>query len=161
MLNQSELANQYAKAWKQRSSDPSIPAQKYMQATGQYIDGGMTAMQGKASSAAGVAGAAAQLANVWRSRLNSDQEAAQRAKIVHNLLQQTITSGGKHGMGSLKMDNPSLLENALRRINKSSPASEELKARMTAQETEKYVKQALFHGCGVPPDFIPDISGLS
>jgi len=161
-LNPITLADTLELAWKAKSPVPMIPAKKMSNAISQFINGGQTAMMGVPNSSVGVSPLATLLANTWKSRLPHAQLVAKKEAVgIHQMVMATTTSGGKHGVGGFMSGSDSLMVDDFARLYKSFLSNERLVALKKAKIIDSYLKACIFRGSGVPPDWTPDVSGLS
>ncbi len=158
------IPNQYSDAvkqgYKKKSSARIIPGQKKAQSFSQFTDKGLTAMGGMPVTSHCIPMLANDYVSIWKKRFPSELGARKEAQAEHNLLKQAKTSGGKHGVGGWMSGDFNAYANQLANLYKKQLPLD-LMVLKEGDLKANFIKQQVFRGSGVGPDFVPDISGLT
>ncbi len=161
-LNPNLVADSLESVWRKQSPDEMIPARRIATSISQYIDSGQTAMMGIPSSSPGISQLSDELRKVWKDQKpDAVLVGLKEAKAIHNMVQATTTAGGKHGVGGFQSGSEALMAEQFSKLYRDKMNDERLIALKKARILDSYLKSCVFRGCGVGPDFIPDISGLT
>ncbi len=155
-----QYSNAIKPVYEKKNSARFITAKKKSTAFSQFIDSGITAMGGIPVTSHGVYPLANQYVSIWKKNYLSKIGARKEAKAEHGLLKVAKTLGGKHGTGGWMSG--SFASYAVQLGNLWNKRL--ITPLMVVKEgklKDTFVKEQIFHGTGVGPDYTQDYSGLT